>query len=102
MFVGKVVFEKGRDYTDIVFYAGINKHIDLNLGFIAEKTVFRLRYDRAYFPCDNQVKQAAHALALINALCSAHAFIFINEDDIIFAPAKRCHIARKVNLLHVC
>jgi len=102
VFVGKVVFEIRRDYTHIVFYTGINKHIDLNLGFIAEKTIFRLCYDRSYSPRDNQVEQATHALALINPFCSTHAFIFINEDDFICAPAKRCYVARKVNLLHVC
>lgn len=102
MFVGKVVFEIGRDYPDVVFYTGINKHIDLNLSFIAEKTILCLGYDRSYFPCDNQVKQSTHAFTLIYPLCSTHAFIFINEYDFIGAPAKRCYVARKVNLLHVC
>ena len=50
---------------------------------------------------DRQVKQATRAWTLINALGTADAFVFVDQEDVLVLPPERGDVSGQVNRLHI-
>ncbi len=83
----EIIHHARSHHAHIVTFAGINKQVGLDLGHIAEETIYFLCGDQADLSAFDECHQSWHAFAVSQFSRAAHASIHVDHLDTVSRPS---------------